>query len=57
MVNDLDGGGTILLDSDCTSAPGSWRTTRDALPRILDTCAHHGFDVVALRDYGWPQTR
>ncbi|MFJ8804169.1 hypothetical protein [Streptomyces sp. NPDC102487] len=54
MVNDLDGGGTILLDSDCTSAPGSWRTTRDALPRILDTCAHHGFDVVALRDYVWP---
>ncbi|MET7527784.1 hypothetical protein [Streptomyces sp900116325] len=49
----LDGGGTILLhDSDCTSAPGSWRTILGALPRLLDTCEQRGLRVGPLRDHG-----
>lgn len=49
----LDGGGTILLhDSDYTSAPGSWRTTLGALPRLLDTCEQRGLRVGPLRDHG-----
>lgn len=38
------GGGTVLLhDSDCTSAPGSWRDAVAALPGV----------VAAVRDRGW----
>lgn len=49
---DLDGGGTILLhDSDCTSAPGSWRNALGALPRLLDSCEQHGLRVGPLRDH------
>ncbi|MER5755163.1 polysaccharide deacetylase family protein [Streptomyces sp. NPDC002088] len=56
VTADLDGGGTILLhDSDCTSAPGAWRSALGALPRILDTCMERGYDVGRLRDHGWPQ--
>lgn len=55
VTSDLDGGGTILLhDSDCTSAPGAWRSALGALPRILDTCAQRGYEVGPLRDHGWP---
>ncbi|MFE9449537.1 polysaccharide deacetylase family protein [Streptomyces sp. NPDC006739] len=54
VVSDLDGGGTILLhDSDCTSAPGAWRSALGALPRILDTCEQEGWEVGRLRDHGW----
>ncbi|MFB7597084.1 polysaccharide deacetylase family protein [Streptomyces sp. NPDC056160] len=54
VTADLDGGGTILLhDSDCTSAPGAWRSTLGALPRILDTCAQRGYEVGRLSDHGW----
>ncbi|MFE5137014.1 polysaccharide deacetylase family protein [Streptomyces fagopyri] len=54
VAADLDGGGTILLhDSDRTSAPGSWRATLGALPRILDTCASRGYQVGRLCDHGW----
>ncbi|GHD87162.1 polysaccharide deacetylase family protein [Streptomyces naganishii] len=54
VVRDLDGGGTVLLhDSDCTSAPGAWRSALGALPRILDTCAERGFEVGRLCDHGW----
>ncbi|MDT0463941.1 polysaccharide deacetylase family protein [Streptomyces gibsoniae] len=53
VLKDLRGGGTILLhDSDCTSATGSWRTTLRALPRILDTCGEHGWQVGPLREHG-----
>ncbi|MEU7061418.1 polysaccharide deacetylase family protein [Streptomyces sp. NPDC046197] len=53
VVRDLRGGGTILLhDSDCTSAPGAWRSTLGALPRLLDTCGRSGYDVGPLRDHG-----
>lgn len=48
----LSGGGTVLLhDSDCTSAPGSWRTTLAALPDLIDLCDSHGWRVVPLREH------
>ena len=56
VTSDLHGGGTILLhDSDCTSAPGAWRSALGALPRILDTCEQRGYRVGPLRDHGWPE--
>jgi peptidoglycan/xylan/chitin deacetylase (PgdA/CDA1 family) len=58
VMRSLRGGGTVLLhDSDCTSAPGSWRVTLAALPRILDTCAERGWRVGPLRDHGSPGRR
>ncbi len=52
VTADLRGGGTVLLhDSDCTSAPGSWRATLGAVPRILDTCAARGLSVGPLREH------
>jgi len=46
-------GGTVLLhDSDCTSAPQSWRATLGALPRLLELCAARGLEVGPLRDHG-----
>jgi peptidoglycan/xylan/chitin deacetylase (PgdA/CDA1 family) len=52
VTADLRGGGTILLhDSDCTSAPGAWRSSLGALPLLLDTCARRGLDVGPLRDH------
>lgn len=53
VLRDLRGGGTVLLhDSDCTSAPGSWRSALGALPGLLDACAEHGWRVGPLRDHG-----
>jgi peptidoglycan/xylan/chitin deacetylase (PgdA/CDA1 family) len=53
VTRDLRGGGTVLLhDSDCTSAPGSWRSTLGAVPRILDTCEQRGLAVGPLREHG-----
>ncbi|MER5913124.1 polysaccharide deacetylase family protein [Streptomyces sp. NPDC001982] len=53
VARDLHGGGTILLhDSDCTSAPGAWRSALGALPRILDTCAERNLSVGRLCDHG-----
>jgi peptidoglycan/xylan/chitin deacetylase (PgdA/CDA1 family) len=50
---DLRGGGTILLhDCDVSSAPGSWKSTLDALPMVLDDCARLGLRVGPLRDHG-----
>jgi peptidoglycan/xylan/chitin deacetylase (PgdA/CDA1 family) len=55
VLRDLRGGGTILLhDSDCTSVTGSWRTTLSALPRILDSCQAHDWQVGPLREHGVP---
>ncbi|HEX5113940.1 MAG TPA: polysaccharide deacetylase family protein [Pseudonocardiaceae bacterium] len=49
---DLRGGGTILLhDCDVSSAPGSWKSTLDALPRVLDDCARRDLRVGPLRDH------
>jgi peptidoglycan/xylan/chitin deacetylase (PgdA/CDA1 family) len=49
----LNGGGTILLhDSDCTSAPGSWRRTLAALPRILAEIDRRGLRAGPLGEHG-----
>ncbi len=49
----LGPGGTILLhDSDCTSAPQSWRATLDALPSIVAAARNQGLEVGPLRDHG-----
>jgi peptidoglycan-N-acetylglucosamine deacetylase len=40
-----DGSVLLLHDADDYSAPGSWRRTADALPRVLDTLAHAGLSA------------
>jgi peptidoglycan/xylan/chitin deacetylase (PgdA/CDA1 family) len=48
----LSGGGTLLLhDSDCTSAPGSWRRTLAALPRLIDWARERDLTLGPLRDH------
>jgi peptidoglycan-N-acetylglucosamine deacetylase len=48
-------GATVLLhDSDCTSAPGSWRATLSAVPELLDHCEQHGWSIGPLREHGLP---
>ncbi|MGH3430496.1 MAG: polysaccharide deacetylase family protein [Mycobacteriales bacterium] len=48
----LAGGGTILLhDSDVAAYPLAWRSTLDAVPRVLDECARRNFTVGPLRDH------
>jgi peptidoglycan/xylan/chitin deacetylase (PgdA/CDA1 family) len=47
----LDGGTILLHDSDCTSAPGSWRTTLAALPMLIDDLRSRGLVVGPLRDH------
>ena len=45
-------GGTVLLhDSDCTSAPGSWRATLDALPLIVADVRAQGLVVGPLAEH------
>ncbi|GIG91967.1 polysaccharide deacetylase familiy protein [Plantactinospora endophytica] len=49
----LAGGGTVLLhDSDCTSAPGSWRASLAALPHLLEECLRRGWRVGPLSEHG-----
>lgn len=53
VMSSLRGGGTVLLhDSDCTSTPGSWRTTLAALPMLLRTFEERGWRVGRLSDHG-----
>jgi len=53
LARDLRSGGTVLLhDSDCTSAPGSWRATLGALPLLAEQCAAAGLEVGPLADHG-----
>jgi len=48
-------GGTILLhDSDCTSSPGSWRTTVGALPLLADELDRRGTRPGPLAEH-WSQ--
>jgi peptidoglycan/xylan/chitin deacetylase (PgdA/CDA1 family) len=47
----LDGGTVLLHDSDCASAPGSWRTTLASLPRLADLFAAQGLTVGPLRHH------
>ncbi|HEV7686351.1 MAG TPA: polysaccharide deacetylase family protein, partial [Acidimicrobiia bacterium] len=45
-------GGTVLLhDSDCTSAPRSWRSALGALPGLADLFAARGLAVGPLGDH------
>jgi peptidoglycan-N-acetylglucosamine deacetylase len=48
-VTDGAGAGAVLLlhDADDYSAPGSWRRTAAALPRVLETLARRGLAPVA----------
>jgi len=49
---DLAAGGTVLLhDSDCTSAPESWRCALGALPGLLADCADRGLRVGPLAEH------
>lgn len=53
VTRTLRGGGTVLLhDSDCTSAPQSWRSALGALPRLIEHCAHQGWNVGPLAEHG-----
>jgi peptidoglycan/xylan/chitin deacetylase (PgdA/CDA1 family) len=52
VARDLRPGGTILLhDSDCTSAPGAWRTTLGALPAVIAAARARGLAVGPLREH------
>ncbi|MFE4974995.1 polysaccharide deacetylase family protein [Kitasatospora sp. NPDC056651] len=54
----LTAGATLLLhDSDCTSAPDSWRATLAALPLIAAHCRARGLTLGPLRDHGVPLGR
>ena len=49
VTRTLGSGGTVLLhDSDCTSAPGAWRSALGALPGLLDWCAERELAVGPL---------
>ena len=53
VARQLGPGGTVLLhDSDCTSAPGSWRSALDALPRLAELFAARGLTPGPLREHG-----
>jgi peptidoglycan-N-acetylglucosamine deacetylase len=53
VIGKLRGGGTVLLhDSDCTSAPDSWRRTLGALPALLDDIRAYGLTVGPLAAHG-----
>jgi peptidoglycan-N-acetylglucosamine deacetylase len=53
VLRGLRGGGTVLLhDSDVAAAPGSWRATLGALPRVLHHCRSRGFAVGPLAEHG-----
>ena len=49
----LRGGATVLLhDADHAAAPGAWRATVAALPRIAELVAERGLVLGPLRDHG-----
>lgn len=48
----VDGGTVLLHDSDCTSAPGAWRSAYGAVPGLLAWCADRGIDVGAVWEHG-----
>jgi peptidoglycan/xylan/chitin deacetylase (PgdA/CDA1 family) len=53
VTRSLDSGGTVLLhDSDCTSAPGAWRSALGALPALLEWCADRDLEVGPLNGHG-----
>jgi peptidoglycan/xylan/chitin deacetylase (PgdA/CDA1 family) len=53
VLGDLTPGATVLLhDSDCTSAPQSWRSTLAALPALAEAFAGRGLAVGPLGEHG-----
>jgi peptidoglycan/xylan/chitin deacetylase (PgdA/CDA1 family) len=53
VADTLTPGATVLLhDSDCTSAPESWRATHAALPALAELFAAHGLKPGRLADHG-----
>jgi peptidoglycan/xylan/chitin deacetylase (PgdA/CDA1 family) len=48
----VDGGTVLLHDSDCTSYPGSWRSSLGALPRLADEFAARGLTVGTVGAHG-----
>ncbi|MGZ6954785.1 MAG: polysaccharide deacetylase family protein [Acidimicrobiia bacterium] len=50
----VDGGTVLLHDSDCTSAPQSWRATLDALPQLAGELAARGLRVGPVGEHGIP---
>ncbi len=52
LRRDLAGGATVLLhDSDCTSAPQSWRSALGALEMLLDECARNGWRAGPVNEH------
>jgi peptidoglycan/xylan/chitin deacetylase (PgdA/CDA1 family) len=52
VMRTLRDGGTVLLhDSDCTSRPGSWRSTVGALPMLSEQVRARGLEVRTLADH------
>jgi peptidoglycan-N-acetylglucosamine deacetylase len=52
VMRTLTGGGTVLLhDSDCTSRPGSWRSTVAALPLLAAQLRLRELEVRTLGDH------
>jgi peptidoglycan/xylan/chitin deacetylase (PgdA/CDA1 family) len=53
LDRDLGPGVTVLLhDSDCASAPGSWRATLGALPGLAERLGAAGLTAGPLADHG-----
>ena len=53
LARDLGPGATVLLhDSDCASAPGSWRAALGALPRLADSLTAAGLSAGPLAEHG-----
>jgi peptidoglycan/xylan/chitin deacetylase (PgdA/CDA1 family) len=53
LDRDLGPGVTVLLhDSDCASAPGSWRATLGALPGLAERLAAAGLTAGPLAEHG-----
>jgi peptidoglycan/xylan/chitin deacetylase (PgdA/CDA1 family) len=48
----VDGGTVLLHDSDCTSAPESWRATLDAFPLLGKGFADRGLVVGPVGEHG-----
>jgi peptidoglycan/xylan/chitin deacetylase (PgdA/CDA1 family) len=52
VTRDLRGGGTLLLhDTDAAAAPGCWRATLAALPRLIAWCRAAGWSVGPLAEH------
>lgn len=47
-----DGATVLLHDAGMAASPTAWHATRDALDRLLDTCAQRGLAVGPLCEHG-----